>query len=92
MGEYISREAVINITAETGAWETQNRVKELPAANVQPVKQGRWVCEFYNDVFDVYQADCSVCKKESTDKYDKVSESFEYCPHCGAKMNSDTNG
>lgn len=39
MDDYISREAVINITAETGAWETQNRVRELPAADVQPVKQ-----------------------------------------------------
>lgn len=56
------------------------------AADVQPIKHGRWVCEFYNDVFDVYQADCSVCMKESTEKYDKVSESYEYCPHCGAIM------
>ena len=37
MDEYISREAVINITAETGAWETQNRIRELPAADVQPL-------------------------------------------------------
>lgn len=36
MAEYISRKAVINITAETGAWETQNRIRELPAADVQP--------------------------------------------------------
>lgn len=43
MDDYISREAVINITAETGAWETQNRVKELPSADVQPVKHGEWV-------------------------------------------------
>lgn len=57
-----------------------------PLPDVQPVKHGQWVCEFYNDVFDVYQADCSVCKRESTNKYDKVSESYEYCPHCGAKM------
>lgn len=59
------------------------------AADVQPVKRGHWICEFYNDVFDVYQADCSVCQKESTDKYDKVSESYEYCPHCGAKMSTE---
>lgn len=39
MADYISREAVINITAETGAWETQNRIRELPSADVQPVKQ-----------------------------------------------------
>ena len=44
MADYISREAVINITAETGAWETQNRVRDLPAADVQPVKHGRWEC------------------------------------------------
>lgn len=37
MADYISREAVINITTETGAWETQNRVRELPAADVQPL-------------------------------------------------------
>ena len=37
MDEFISREDVINITAETGAWETQNRVRELPAADVQPL-------------------------------------------------------
>lgn len=62
---------------------------ETKFADVQPVKCGRWICEFYNDVFDVYQADCSVCKRESTDKYDKVSESYEYCPHCGARMDSE---
>ena len=41
MAEYISKEDVINITAETGAWETQNRVRELPTADVQPVNQ--WI-------------------------------------------------
>ena len=59
---------------------------ETKLADIQPVKCGRWIREFYNDVFDVYQADCSVCKRESTDKYDKVSESYEYCPHCEARM------
>ena len=65
---------------------------EALGADVQPIRHGRWICEFYNDVFDVYQADCSVCKKESTDKYDKVSESYEYCPHCGADMRGEDNG
>ena len=66
-------------------------IKNYPAADVQSVKHGQWICEFYNDVFDVYQADCSACKRESTNKYDKVSESYEYCPHCGARMDGDTN-
>ena len=36
MADLIDRKAVINITAETGALETQRRVKELPAVN-------RWI-------------------------------------------------
>ena len=43
MNDYISREAVMNITAETEAWETQIRVRELPAADVEPVRRGRWI-------------------------------------------------
>lgn len=34
MSDLISRDAVINITAETGALETQIRVKRLPSAEV----------------------------------------------------------
>ena len=68
-----------------------DEIEALPSTDVQSVKQGRWMCEFYNDVFDIYQVDCSVCKRESTNKYDKVSESYEYCPHCGARMDGNTN-
>lgn len=90
MSEYIEKaELIKKLCFETAEWyysPTIKAIKEFPSADVQSVKHGQWVCEFYNDVFDVYQADCSVCKKESTDKYDKVSESYEYCPHCGARM------
>lgn len=65
-----------------------NEVENVPIADVQTVKCGHWICEFYNDVFDVYQADCSVCKRETNNKYDKVSEDYEYCPHCGARMDN----
>lgn len=79
----------------TESLKKQKPYVEKEPAKIQTVNHGRWICEFYNDVFDVYQADCSICKKESTDKYDKVSESYEYCPHCGARMDlkdGDTNG
>ncbi len=98
MNEYICREDVLDnsniITVQTkeyGSIEviSVDTIANIELADVQTVKCGRWICEFYNDVFDVYQADCSVCKRESTDKYDKVSESYEYCPHCGARMDSE---
>lgn len=41
MPEYIRKDAVLWITAELGAWETQNRVRELPAEDVQPAPQ--WI-------------------------------------------------
>ena len=37
MAEYIERQKVIDITAETGALETQRRVQEIPAADVVEV-------------------------------------------------------
>lgn len=33
MNDLISRKAVVDITAETGAWETQARVRNLPSAD-----------------------------------------------------------
>jgi rubrerythrin len=85
MAEYISREAVINITAETGAWETQNRVRELPAADVQPVKRGKWIENagyggWSNSEFKC--PECGIMEYKPTN----------FCPNCGARMDGDTNG
>lgn len=79
MNDYISREAVINITAETGAWETQNRVRELPAADVQPIKHGRWII---TDDVEHFIALCSECGRTEDSRGIK---DMPYC-HCGAKM------
>lgn len=35
MPDYVDRESVIRITAETGALETQRRVRDLPAVDVE---------------------------------------------------------
>ena len=101
MAEYISREAVINITAETGAWETQNRVRELSAADVQPVKRGRWQTIMMSEATgwdlsltggrdEVCEHICSCCHKCPV--YDEEGEPWfsDYCPHCGARMDGDT--
>lgn len=79
MDEYISREEVINITTETGAWETQNRVRELPAADVQLVKHGKW---------DGYLcSECNVYADYFISGYDfDFDEKPNFCPNCGARM------
>lgn len=88
--EYISRDTVINITVETGAWETQNRVRELPAEDVQPIKHGRWIdiyeyCEkngYVPSGMGIYYW-CSKCGKSE-------KKTSDFCPNCGARMDGNT--
>lgn len=68
MDEYISRESVINITAETGAWETQNRVRELPAADVQPVRHDTELSSILQD-YDIKDTDTL---RYILDQYQKI--------------------
>ena len=60
-------------------WE---RLKEYEdAADVAPVRHGRWVCGDYYDVGDV----CSECDWDSQ----MICPSYRYCPNCGARMTED---
>ncbi len=103
MTEYIERKALVhhlencidevnNTNGYTEDFKTCLRlVKNLPAADVEEVKHGKWL-NFYND-FSV--AECSECadmfevspdeepKKEFLEAF---KEFYHYCPNCGAKM------
>ena len=79
MAEYIERETVINITAETGAWETQNRIRELPSADVQPARFARWI-DLDNRIL------CSGCGAGYDDANEVKCRTYIFCPNCGAKM------
>lgn len=91
MAGYISREAVINITAETGAWETQNRVRELPVADVQLMKHGKWERLVSRQSGLNYEvgARCSCCNEHTLTICICELMPFEFCPHCGARMDGD---
>ena len=54
-------------------------MQTIPAADVAPVRHGRWINEnFYTH--------CSACGKMAIyDKYGQEVES-DFCPNCGAKM------
>lgn len=55
MNDYISREAVINITAETEAWETQRLVKELPGNSLTETILGKTVKEAMSNIVSLYE-------------------------------------
>ena len=74
---------VLDILSEDSTNDRANQIIDafdyLPAADVEPVRHGRWINEnFYTH--------CSACGKMAI--YDKYGQEFEsdYCPHCGAKM------
>ena len=78
--EYIEREALINFANNHITKSlTMNDIARFPAADVAPVRHGRWINEnFYTR--------CSVCGKMAIyDKYGQEVES-DFCPNCGAKM------
>ena len=80
MDEYIKREAVIEVImseppdAHYPQWYV-DKIKSIPAADVAPVRRGRWLEE------DGIQI-CSECGEE----HEWEDYRAPYCDTCGAKM------
>lgn len=62
-------------------------LKELPSVTPQP-KVGEWLeKEINSDKIEEWQsARCSICDKYHTTPYMYYFSHYEYCPHCGTKM------
>jgi len=81
MGDYISREAakqvldwhLVGDVADTAC----KLIDTVPAADVGPVRHGRWMD---NGIPDSMLTGCSACG------FPCGAYSFRYCPNCGAKM------
>ena len=101
MDEYIKREAAIerlkkNLYASNpGSFsylcfqDAINSVQEIPAADVEPVRHGRWIC--IRKGYGEYE--CSICHGGDSDCSDyygtHVVTEQDYCPKCGAKMDEE---
>lgn len=62
---------------------------KAPAADVEPVRHGRWEMRLTwmaTDTGPEYKAYCTVCNKPNK-QYQPP-----YCPHCGAKMGMGRGG
>ena len=60
-----------------------NTIKNMPAADVAPVRHGRWI-DAYPDIepnLMFMYGICSECGFEQA-----ISKYLKYCPDCGAKM------
>ena len=100
--EYIEREAIEKAFAEEihtnylddyakGFQASLLAIMSIPSADVEPVHHGHWIAEYDCGYITPHCSECgeTALTKEET-MYDYVYSS--YCPHCGAKMDGDTNG
>lgn len=79
MTEYIEREAARQ--AHIKASLTTRLIDAIPAADVAPVRHGRWI------VTDVVT--CSECQHFTRSEF---AGRWKYCPNCGALMMEVENG
>lgn len=91
--EYVSKKEVILALLDKGqrstrykwgdSWELnlfeiQEAIDNMPAADVEPVRHGRWE-DYYVGDRQEEGVICTVCKE-------LCKCEFDYCPNCGAKM------
>lgn len=90
MSDYISREAFKKKYLCCGYLPemSEKEFDEFPAADVEPVRRGRWISLTDCSNAGVY---CSICHKKVykedyawCNRKNKVRS--PYCPNCGAKM------
>lgn len=101
MSDYIDRVAlgiglcnrdVFENKGYADGWNAAVKIlKEAPVADVQEIKHGEWMKDDSDGCY------CSVCKWYADYDYDYVTnnglgnDDFDYCPHCGAKMDGGNN-
>lgn len=94
MTEYIEREKVLSKAAPVeGCFSdmiSAYDVLMLPAADVAPVRHGRWVqvivhVEFEDGFVDRVEECCSACHEPNGRRC------TYFCPNCGAKMEEQIN-
>ena len=97
--EYIEREAYVDLFKgehNLYSWEEiEEFMDSIPAADVQPVKHGRWIeypeCLRYENAFSSDHIVCSCCEAVFN-VLDNCTECFVCCPNCGAVMDGEDNG
>ena len=82
--EYITKSEALSAIKQ--AFEKGERpslyIKCIPAADVAPVRYGRWV-----SVPHKLARVCSVCNRDEPYKFADIdADVYDYCPNCGAKM------
>lgn len=96
MAEYITREEALTAVDETYLEylaDVQAAVRNIPAADVAPVRHGTWITweEAANFIPSPHRHECSVCHDAAQVLVNGVELLSDYCPNCGARMDGAGN-
>lgn len=93
MAEYIEREEIMNRLFTEYATDSKADVFELirsiPAADVQPVRRGRWI--ELPKALNPNENPCKCSNCEHVLSFMNYYPKSNYCPNCGANMRGDEN-
>lgn len=65
----------------------QELIANTPTIEAEPVRHGRWESDEADVLFH-----CSACETQISTSWDyDCDEMWNYCPHCGAKMDGDSH-
>ena len=97
MSDYIDRQAALDAIQAEREYMTRREewlaehilthcgyriIEDLPAADVEPVRHGRWI----DETFSFSRPRCSVCGELCIGLHAFSYVLTDYCPHCGARM------
>lgn len=94
MADYIDREAVLMKLMQDGcSAKNVHAIMDMPAADVEPVRHGKWIPIGERKLFRLYGA-FDVPQSETKMEYSCSTEGcwiqttyrYPFCPGCGAKM------
>lgn len=84
-GTELERRGITVLTVVNHKQVTVDLLENLPSAEVEPVKHGRWIpVTNGRGGFE-----CSICYSYAPSYQDGVEWLSLYCPNCGAKMNTE---
>ena len=93
MAEYIEREAAYEAImseppdAHYPHWYA-DKINAIPAADVEPVKRGRWIMGTGENGLQTGHRKCSLCGEIVKYGYSLYGV-HNFCNYCGAKMNEE---
>lgn len=94
MAEYIEKDKAKELVCEFCQWvgtsnceECEHPVDDVPAADVAPVRHGRWIDN--KVAFYLGCSECGCYLEYAVDTFLDNGDHYHYCPNCGAKMDKE---